>query len=215
MLNSKGCFITFEGVDGNGKSTQSNLLYNKLSNLGYNVILTREPGGTSQGEDIRNLLMHSGHSWCLNTELCLINAARSEHIELVIKPALREKKIVICDRFIDSTLVYQAMSRGKDIDVVIKTHQLMFGDLMPDLTFILDAEKDLVKKRLDYRGNNIFDYFEKNIDDIDHKNNLFKLCAKMFPERIVMISANNERGIIHEKIYEKFIERCSKSSLLH
>ena len=112
-MNSKGFFITFEGIDGSGKSTQAKLLADDLGHQGHNVLLTREPGGSTGAEQIRALVLEGDlDRWSPETELLLFTAARRDHMETVILPALNNEKIVICDRFADSTRMYQGLSRG-------------------------------------------------------------------------------------------------------
>ena len=119
-----GKFITFEGVDGVGKSTQIKLLTEKLQNEGKNILLTREPGGTAIAEKVRAIVLDAELKLSLRTEILLFLASRSEHVEQIIKPALQNEKIVLCDRFCDSTFVYQGLTRGKNIDELDNLYKL-------------------------------------------------------------------------------------------
>ena len=143
-------FITFEGVEGCGKSTQSRLLYRRLVKLAVPALLTHEPGGTLLGEKIAGLLKTAGDTGISPlAELFLFNASRAQHLEEVIRPALREGKIVICDRFADSTTAYQGYGRAIDLDTVLTANRIATQGLTPDLTFLLDVpvEKGLSRKK--------------------------------------------------------------------
>jgi len=120
-VKNKGFFITFEGIDGSGKSTQIKSLAKSLKNFGFDIIITREPGGSVGGEEIRNLLLQGDiNRWSAETEILLFTAARRDHLERIISPALQNGKIVICDRFTDSTRMYQGMRGPKLRDLVDK-----------------------------------------------------------------------------------------------
>ena len=145
-----GLFLTVEGPDGAGKTTQIELLRDYLSDKGYDIIVCREPGGTPISEAVRNVILNKeftemGHM----TELLLYAAARAQLIEEVIRPALEDGKIVICDRFVESSAVYQGIARGMGIDLVYKVNQFAIGDTMPDLTIMidLDAEAGISRKK--------------------------------------------------------------------
>ncbi len=136
-------FITFEGIDGSGKSTQARLLADALRADGLDVVLTREPGGSPGAEEIRRLVLEGDPDrWSAETEILLFTAARRDHLERTIQPALTAGKIVISDRFADSTRMYQGLSRGDLRATVDKLHSLMIGR-EPDLTFIIDMDPDL------------------------------------------------------------------------
>ncbi|APX10657.1 dTMP kinase [Tateyamaria omphalii] len=137
-MTSKGHFITFEGIDGSGKSTQARRLAEHLRSLGHDVILTREPGGSPGAEEIRALVLQGDPDrWSAETELLLFTAARRDHMERLIQPAVDAGKIVICDRFADSTRMYQGLSRGDLRGKVDTLHDLMIGR-EPDLTILID-----------------------------------------------------------------------------
>jgi dTMP kinase len=138
---ARGKFITFEGLDGTGKSTQVEKLARSLRAHGHSVAITREPGGTSTGEKIRELLLHSATSGLSPfTEMALMFASRAQHIHEVILPALAEGRIVLCDRFTDSTEAYQGGGRKLGSKPVLQLHQLLCGNLQPDLTILLDND---------------------------------------------------------------------------
>lgn len=135
-----GLFITFEGIDGSGKSTQCRLLAEALREAGLDVVLTREPGGSEGAEEIRRLVLEGDPDrWSAETELLLFMAARRDHLERTIEPALAAGKVVICDRFADSTRMYQGLSRGDLRAAVDQMHRLMIGR-EPDLTLLIDMD---------------------------------------------------------------------------
>ena len=152
MSAGRGRFITFEGIDGSGKSTQARLLADKLRADGADVVLTREPGGSDGAEEIRQLLVEGEPGrWSPETEILLFTAARRDHLERVIEPALAAGKTVISDRFADSTRVYQGATRGDLTEVVNALHTLMIGR-EPDLTLIIDMDPDTALARGLSRG---------------------------------------------------------------
>jgi len=138
---ARGKFITFEGLDGSGKSTQAEKLARSLRAHGLSVTITREPGGTAAGERIREVLLHSATSGLSPlTEMALMFASRAQHIHEVILPALAEGRIVLCDRFTDSTEAYQGGGRKLGSKPVLQMHEILCGDLRPDLTILLDND---------------------------------------------------------------------------
>ncbi len=161
MSLSNGLFITFEGIDGSGKSTQSQLLFDALKNAGESVIQTREPGGSTGAEIIRSLLV-SGETdrWSAETEILLFTAARRDHLEKTIQPALDKKQIVICDRYVDSTRVYQGVARADLRKTVDELHSIIIKK-EPDITFIIDTdpEKSLTRGLARNSGEDRFEEF--------------------------------------------------------
>ena len=148
----KGLFITFEGIDGSGKSTQSRLLAETLSAEGHEIVHTREPGGSPGAEEIRALVLEGDPDrWSAETELLLFTAARRDHLERLIEPALAAGKTVICDRFADSTRMYQGLRSGNMRPLVDQLHELMIGR-EPDLTFVIDMDPDTGHARAKGRG---------------------------------------------------------------
>ncbi len=140
--NSKGLFLTFEGIDGSGKSTQARMLAETLRAAGHDVVLTREPGGSEGAEQIRRLVLEGDPDrWSAATELLLFTAARRDHLERTIEPALAAGKVVICDRFADSSRMYQGLSRGNLRAEVDQLHALMIGR-EPDLTLLIDMDPE-------------------------------------------------------------------------
>ena len=161
MNFTDGLFITFEGIDGSGKSTQSQLLYDALSDLGISAIQTREPGGSIGAEIIRSLLV-SGDTdrWSAETEILLFTAARRDHLEKTIQPALTKNQIVICERFVDSTRVYKGVARADLRQTVEELHSIIIKK-EPDITFIIDTdpEKSLTRGLARNSGEDRFEEF--------------------------------------------------------
>ncbi len=146
-MKQKGYFISFEGIDGSGKSTQIELLAKFLKNLSFEVVITREPGGSVGGEQIRNLLLQGKTDrWSAETEILLFTAARRDHLERIILPALGDGKIVICDRFTDSTRMYQGM-RGSNLRNLVELLNEKVIKCDPDLTIIIDINPETALKR--------------------------------------------------------------------
>lgn len=145
----KGCFITFEGNEGSGKSTQISLLADRLRSLGYRVRTTREPGGTPIGEEIRHTLKHSVDNDAMTpeAELLLMNASRAQLVRETIRPALAVGEIVLCDRFYDSTTAYQGYGRGLDPKVVQNVIDFAVGDTRPDLTILMVVPQEVSEER--------------------------------------------------------------------
>ena len=187
----KGKFITFEGADGGGKSTQVQLAAAWLQQRGYEVVTTREPGGTVLAEKVRELVLDPNLPLNSTSQSLLYLAARSEHVEKVIRPALETGKIVLCDRFSDSTLVYQGLSLGKELAELTVLQQLCSfatAGLEPDLTIVLDGRPEVLAKRRELRG--VTDRYEQQGLDFQHKlRNGFLTLAKAEPERIKVLNA--------------------------
>ena len=187
----KGKFITFEGADGGGKSTQVQLAAEWLRQHGYDVVTTREPGGTILAEKVRELVLDPALPLNTVSQTLLYLAARSEHVEKLIKPALATGKIVLCDRFSDSTLVYQGLSVGKELSELTELQRLCSfatGGLAPDLTLILDGRPEALAKRRELRG--VTDRYEQQGLDFQHRlREGFLTLAKAEPQRMQIINA--------------------------
>lgn len=184
----KGRFITMEGVDGSGKTTQLQLTARYLLDCGYEVVTTREPGGTKLAERIRNIVLDADAAVNPRTEILLYLAARAEHVEKVIRPALEAGKVVLCDRFADSTLVYQGFVRGIEMDKVKALCELATDELQPELTILLDAAPEALLQRRADRG--VKDRFEQEGLDFQKKvREGFLLLANADPVRVKKVNA--------------------------
>lgn len=184
----QGWFISLEGVDGSGKSTQIQTTAAWLKEQGYKVLVTREPGGTATAEKIRNLVLDADVPLQPRTELLLYLAARAQHVAEVIKPALAAGRIVLCDRFVDSTLVYQGIVRGLDLRRIKELNEFASEELMPALTLLLDADPALLEERRRERG--VTDRFEQ--EGLSFQKKLregFLFLAEKEPERIRKVAA--------------------------
>ncbi len=212
-----GFFITLEGGEGAGKTTQINRLAKLLTDQGYDVVTTREPGGTAEAESIRALLVQrDGGEWSAMAETLLLFAARVMHIEKVIKPALESNHIVICDRFTDSTLAYQGYGRGLDIDQIKVIEQTSIGDFTPDMTFILDldARTGLARssKRLSEKSGyeSTEDRFERMEVEFHEKLRAgFLEIAKQDSARCHVINAANAVDAVFEELKELAMARIN------
>ncbi len=196
-------FITFEGGEGSGKSTQSRKLYEYLVLKGIKVIHTREVGGTKEAEEIRNLLIHQ-HLYHVS-ELMLVMAARYEHINKLIVPALRDGYTVICDRFVDSTACYQAGDNLTIEDIFDLHNKLMRASddhrvVMPDVTFFMDLEPQIGIKR-SFKTGDVNKFEDKNMNFHQAVYERFKLIASMYIDRIKVINCRNkEIENIHQEV---------------
>ena len=190
-----GIFITFEGGESSGKSTQVNLLKKYLEEKGFNVLIFAEPGGTKIGKQLRNILLEKKVKLSPLTELFLFLASRRQLITEKIEPALKKKRIVICDRFLDSTTAYQGYGRGIKIEVVEQLNHMVVGGTYPHLTFILDTEKPLGLKKKDK------DRIEKEKNSFHRKiRRGYQEIARKNPERVRLIKGEGESEEIHHRI---------------
>lgn len=207
-----GLFITFEGGEGAGKSTQVERLRAKISAGGHDVIVTREPGGTDLGEVIRALLLSGSTFVSPLVEALLFNASRSDHLDKLIRPALLAGRWVICDRFSDSTRVYQGLAGGLDEKVLQSLEEIVLAQTRPALTFILDLPATEGLKRAEARrltnADEAVDRFEAR--DVSFHNRLrdgFLHIARTEPERCVVIDANTDVETIAARIWSVVEER--------
>ena len=203
----KGCFITFEGADGCGKTTQSKLVQEYLENSGYEVIWTREPGAKGLGQNIRELLLHYDGEVAPMCEAFLFLADRAQHIEHLIKPAVNAGKIVICDRHTDSTIAYQGYGRGEDIKQLKYLNSLATGDIKPDLTFVFDVSTEVAQKRV---GDEKDRMESAGLEFHKKVRQGYLEIAKQEPERVKVIDANNNIERVFEdtkKMLEKFLHQ--------
>ncbi|MCF8020385.1 MAG: dTMP kinase [Vallitaleaceae bacterium] len=198
----KGIFITIEGGDGSGKSTQIDLLMSYFDEHGFKVLLTREPGGTAISEKIREVILDSNNIEMDNmTEVLLYAAARAQHVAEFIKPNIEQGKVVICDRFVDSSVVYQGYARGVGIDAVEDINSYATLGLIPDLTILLDLPPDLGLFRK--KNQQALDRLELESDAFHLKvNEGYRLLAKRHQNRILTIDATKSIEDIHQIILE-------------
>ncbi|WP_145422670.1 dTMP kinase [Staphylococcus hominis] len=193
-------FITFEGPEGSGKTTVLNQI-NKLLSENYNVISTREPGGVSTGEEIRNILL-DGENIDIRTEALLFVASRREHLVEKVIPALKNNKVVLCDRYIDSSLAYQGHARGIGIEEVKKINEFAINGLYPDLTIYLDIDAEVGRERIlkNQRSQNRLDketltFHQKVIEG-------YKTLIKTNPERFKVVDATQNIESVVSDTYE-------------
>ncbi len=200
-------FITFEGVEGSGKTTQMEMLKEHLEWKGFQVVSTREPGGTELGEKIRGMLLNmEGQTITPWSELLLYAVCRAQLVNEVIKPALLDKKIVLCDRFADSTVVYQGYVRGLNLEAVASLNKWVTEGVSPTVTFIIDCPPDIGLKRalarIDTRpGGNKEDRFEReNIEFHKKIRDGYVRLAKQEADRIKIINGDRDIPVIHKEI---------------
>ena len=205
---TQGVFITFEGGEGSGKSSQVERLGQALDSAGIEVIVTREPGGAPAAEDIRALLVNGdADRWTPKSEALLNYAARAEHLRQTIHPALQSGKWVLCDRFADSTTAYQGYGHGLGSDWVGALHQLIVGDLQPDLTIILDIPVQTGLKRAAIRGG-VDRYERMDVQFHERLRNGFLEIAERQPERCTVVDATGSideiQATIRQLVRAKF-----------
>ena len=198
----KGLFISFEGGEGVGKSTQINLLKKFLSKKKYKVTSTREPGGTKEGEYIRKFLVSGDkNAWDSYSEALIFNALRREHINKLINPAIQNNEIILCDRYLDSTIVYQGLVGKIDEQKLFNLHDTYCYGLYPDLTLFLDLNPSIGLDRSNNRNDKNENRFEKLGLDYHQKIlNGFNILYKKYPKRIVKIDASESKEIISDNI---------------
>lgn len=196
----RGIFISFEGIEGTGKTTQARLLADHLSKKGYAAVLTEEPGGTPIGLKIREVLLNVDHAEMHPvTELLLYNASRCQHVQEIILPAINAGKVVLTDRFSDSTLAYQGFGRGIDVSVIETLDRMATGGLKPDLTLLLDIDVEMGLRR--NRGANKIDRIE--LEDIEFHKKVragYHELARSEPGRIKVIDASGTVEEIQGKV---------------
>ena len=200
-MKKKGFFITFEGIDGSGKSTQIQKLAKFLEDNGFDIIITREPGGSVGGEEIRNLLLQGEvDRWSAETEILLFTAARRDHLERIILPALQDGKIVICDRFTDSTRMYQGMRGPKLRDLVDNlTEEVINCD--PDLTIIIDIDPEISLRRAKSRKTAEERFEDFGVDLQKKMRKGFIDLSKEFNNRIEVVNGQQSVDDLGKEIF--------------
>ncbi len=208
MEDRRGIFISFEGMDGCGKSTQIKELRRRLRPLGDRVVLTREPGGTVLGEEIRKLLQRAGEGPDISdrAELLLFMASRAELVSQVLRPSLRQGKCIIADRFLDSSTIYQGVARGLGPEIVAQVNRFAVEDCLPDVTFLMDIDPEEARARMMERGNrnrmeSLPDTFFEEVREG------YLALAKAEPARIVVVEATDKVGRISDTIWNVLQQR--------
>ena len=205
-MNLNGKFISFEGIDGCGKSTQAKILSDELTSYGKKVLLTREPGGSKGAEEIRNLLL-TGETdrWSAETEILLFTAARRDHLERTILPALEIGSTVICDRFSDSTRVYQGVTRGDLRDVVDQLDKTMIPR-QPDVTVLVDLDPKIGLARALRRSGNEARFEDFGLEMQIKLREGFLTLANEFPKRFIVVDGNRNESEVARDISKQLLE---------
>jgi len=206
----KGILISFEGPEGSGKTTQIEHLVPKLEKLGHEIVVTREPGGTEIGEEIRHLLIHSSNNseMCPETELLLFAASRAQLVRESILPALEDGKIVLCDRYLDSTTVYQGAARQVSADPVSMINEFAIGDVVPHLTIITDVPAEMSMARVRHRASDLPDRMEReNIDFYRIVREGYLLLAKSLPERFYVVDGTKAENEVARAVWTEVKKR--------
>ncbi len=199
-----GKLISFEGSEGSGKSTQIALLAKHLQLLGREVLTTREPGGTEIGEQIRNIIVHNskGDEMCPETEVFLFAAARAQLVRETIAPALIEGRVVLSDRFLDSSTVYQGIARNLGSDPVQQINRFAVGTVMPDLTIVLDVPTEVSLQRIRLRASDLPDRMEReNAEFFGKVREGYLLLAKSMPERFVVVDGTQPEAVVEKRVW--------------
>ncbi len=209
----RGRFITVEGQDGAGKTTNVEVIERFLNNHGIDVLVTREPGGTELGEQIRNLILHGAEMDIAPlSELLLIFAARAQHVQRVIGPALEAGSWVVCDRFTDATYAYQGGGRKLARDAIGTLETLVQETLRPDLTVLFDVDVDTGRRRSGQRAS--ADRFENEADAFKERvRAIYLQRARAEPKRIKVIAADQPLPVVQAKVtnlMQEFVEQCGK-----
>ena len=206
---SRGVFISFEGSEGCGKSTQIQHLAERLRQAGHRVLLTREPGGTEIGEQLRHLLQHSkaGHAMSSETELLLFTASRAQLVREVIRPALAEGISVVADRFLDSTTVYQGVARKLDPAQVAAINSFAVGDTLPDLTFVLDLDPEVARRRILQRTLPLDRMESQPSEFFDAVRHGYLTLARQTPQRMRILDAAEPIETLASRIWSEVAPR--------
>ena len=205
-MNLSGKFISFEGIDGCGKSTQAKILSEELISCGHKILLTREPGGSDGAEEIRNLLLTGNTDrWSAETEILLFTAARRDHLERTILPALENGLAVICDRFSDSTRVYQGVTRGDLRDLVDQLDSAMIPR-QPDITVLIDLDPTISLARAIERSNQEGRFEDFGVEMQIKLRKGFLTLAHEFPNRFMVIDGSRNEAEVAENISKRLHE---------
>jgi dTMP kinase len=197
----QGLLITFEGIDGSGKSTQLALCAQALQASDHGVVITRNPGGTPFGLELREILLHSKQTVFPISELLLFIADRAQHMDEVVFPALAAGNMVLCDRHMDSTLAYQGYGRGLSIETIRELNQIAIQGKKPDLTLLFDADPDILAQRVTQRGQ--ADRLEGEKAEFHRKvREGFLDLSQQEPERIRVFNALDSQGTLHQQVMQ-------------
>ena len=211
MSRDQGILISFEGSEGCGKSTQIRRIADRLEEFDHReVVVTREPGGTRIGEDIRHLLMHAdtNEAMCPETELLLFAASRAQLVREIIYPAVNEGKIILCDRFLDSTTVYQGVARQIAEDPVTQINNFAVGEIVPDLTIILDLPAEVGLERIKHRISDMPDRMEQeNVEFYGKVREGYLHLARSLPERFFVVDGEREPDSIEIDVWNEIHAR--------
>lgn len=195
MTEKRGKFITLEGLEGVGKTSNRQLIENQLSNAGIAFVGTREPGGTDVGERLRELVLHADGAIQAETELLIMAASRLEHVERLIEPALKRGEWVLCDRYLDASVAYQGAGRQLGVERVVQLHELMGLTLKPDLTLLLDMPVEAGLERMAARGKP--DRIEcESLAFFERAREAYLQRAKADPDRVKVIDASRSLDVV-------------------
>ena len=205
-------FITIEGPEGSGKTTAVDTAVKELEKMGYQIVRTREPGGTPIAEQIRNVILDKNNTAMdQRTEALLYAASRRQHLVEKVWPALREGKIVICDRYLDSSLAYQGGARGLGIDNILNVNNFATEGTFPDLTLLFDLQPELGLARIAANANREVNRLDlEKIEFHTKVRNTFLELAKRYPERFVVIDASQSKEEVAKKTLEVMLSRICK-----
>ncbi|HKJ66947.1 MAG TPA: dTMP kinase [bacterium] len=210
-----GFLVSFEGVDGSGKSTQATMLYDRFIRENFPALIVREPGGTDLSEQIRSILLDTTHAgMAASAEFLLYAASRAQLVAEKIKPALNQGKVVICDRFSDSSLAYQGFGRGVDKTFIQRTNMQATQNILPDITFIVDIDINTAQKRA--LQNN------QSPDRLEGENKRFKIrvrdgyrrIANETSDRVILLQGTQSIELLHESIWEKVMQRLKSKRVV-
>ena len=210
-----GKLISFEGSEGSGKSTQIARLARHLQSRGRDVISTREPGGTDIGEQIRSIIVHNskGDEMCAETELLLFAAARAQLVREVIAPAMMRGTVVLSDRFLDSSTVYQGVARNLSVDPVNQINRFAVGNVLPDLTIIIDVPTEVSLARIRQRASGLPDRMEReNIEFYEKVRAGYLVLAKGIPDRFFVVDGTLSEDAVEKKIWAEVEKRLDHAA---
>lgn len=210
-ITKKGILISFEGSEGCGKSTQIRRIADRLEAIDHcDVVVTREPGGTDIGEEIRHLLMHSSNNSAMHpeAELLLFAASRAQLVRELILPSVSEGKLVLCDRFLDSTTVYQGVARQIAEDPVTQINNFAVGDIVPDLTVVVDVPAEVGLERIKHRVSDMPDRMEEeNVSFYSKVREGYLILARSLPDRFLVVDGTKMPNEIEEEIWQEIHAR--------